>query len=176
MNSCAHFGYTRHHPLPTNGDRVGDVAPPDAPPWGGGGSLSSPKLYPGILQQNPHHRTLWVLLWMLMMHPAVMNHRPMYGAWRLPLWKVTARTGSTVWLLSICPTVLLPSVEDHDRARSPLVNAWHAYTVPVCCAFVCYVHGVCRVFYCQQQKVLWVTTMYANACCVVRRPFRTTPV
>ena len=76
MNFCAHFGYTRPHPFPADGDNVGDPDPPDVPV--GGGSMSCPKLYPG--EQSLHHGTLWVLSWMVMMPPTQMHHNPTYEA------------------------------------------------------------------------------------------------
>ena len=81
MNFCAHFGYTRTHPFPADGDAVGDSAPPDAPAKGGGPCPPPPPtLYPVVLRPSLHHGTLWVLFWMLMMPLALMHHHPMYRA------------------------------------------------------------------------------------------------
>ena len=41
MNFCAHFGYTRPHPFPADGDALGDPAPPGHA-GRGGGSLPPP--------------------------------------------------------------------------------------------------------------------------------------
>ena len=40
INFCAHFGNTRPHPFPIDGDAVSDPAPPDA--VAGGGSCAPP--------------------------------------------------------------------------------------------------------------------------------------
>ena len=80
MNFCAHFGSTRPHPFPTDGEAVGDPPPP-RPKWQGRRSLPPPppaKLYPGLLRQSPHHATRWVLFWMVMMPPALMHHHLMH--------------------------------------------------------------------------------------------------
>ena len=54
--------------------------PPGRAGSGRGGLVPRPKLYPGLLRQSLHHGSLWVLLWMVMMRPAVMHHHPMYQA------------------------------------------------------------------------------------------------
>ena len=52
MNFCAHFGYTRPHPFPADGDAVGPAR------VGGGGFVPPPQVVPGPVAEEPAPRNL----------------------------------------------------------------------------------------------------------------------
>ena len=76
MNLCAHFGHTRPHRFAADGDAMGDPSLPDA--LAGMGVLVRPQVVPRPVVVETPQGTLWVILWMVMMPPALMRHHVMY--------------------------------------------------------------------------------------------------